>query len=483
MDFYGRRYVFDDLGRRLDRIRDTGTGQLLAVRGRRQVGKSRLFTRFVEQSGLPYLYFTAVKNAAPAAQLQTLVADMRTSTTPLKDADSLFAAPPTDWRDALGRIAVACRDTPSVVVVDEFPWAAAADPSLEGQLQNAWDRQLEHTPVLFVLIGSDVTMMERLTEHDRPLYGRAKNQTISPFNPAECAEALSAGVGTEADAVAAFDTALVTGGYPRLVADRARAESTTAFVHEQLGDENSDLAVMGQRSLDSEFPDAQQARRVLSVIGGTEIGSSTFNQVVGRLPGADSTAQTAVTRAIRVLSDKGVVTVDVPVGSGANSKLRRYRIADPCLRFWFRFVEEQLPHIARGRPDIARSAFDRGWLSWRGRAVEPLVQDAVSRLGPDLPGLEGAGQAGSWWNRDNSTEYDIVLPAAAGKKALLVGSVKWRGNKQFGARDLAHLAEARHHVPGADTAQLLAVCPAGLADGVRPDVALGPADLLAAWQS
>ncbi|MFE2377965.1 ATP-binding protein [Streptomyces sp. NPDC059398] len=479
MDFYGRRHVFDDLHGRLDRIRETGTGQLLAVRGRRQVGKSRLFTRFVERAGLPYLYFTAVKNAPPAVQLRTLTADIHTSTTPLKDADTLFAAPPADWRDAFGRTAVACRNTPSVVVVDEFPWAAGADSTLEGQLQNAWDRQLEHTPVLFVLIGSDVTMMERLTEHDRPLYGRAKNRTISPFNPAECAEAL----GPEADPSAAFDTALVTGGYPRLVADRARSASTTAFVHEQLSDENSDLAVMGQRSLDAEFPDAHQARRVLSAIGGTEIGFGTFSQVVGRLPEAGSAAQTAVTRAIGVLSDKGVVTVDVPVGSSPGSRLRRYRIDDPCLRFWFRFVEEQLPHIARGRPDIARGAFDRGWASWRGRAVEPLVQDAVSRLSLGTPGLESAGRAGSWWNRDNSVEYDIVLPAAVGRKVLLVGSVKWRENKRFDARDLTHLAGARHHVPGAETARLLAVCPAGIADGVRPDGVLTPADLLAAWQN
>lgn len=106
-------------------------------------------------------------------------------------------------------------------------------------------------------------MMERLTEHDRPLYGRARSTTIAPFDPAECAEAL----GDEGDPLAALDTVLITGGYPRLVLDRARARSTRAFVHEQLGDENSDLAVMGQRSLDAEFPDAQQARRVLSAMG------------------------------------------------------------------------------------------------------------------------------------------------------------------------------------------------------------------------
>ena len=478
MDFYGRQRTLAGLNRRMQVIRETGTGQLLGVRGRRQVGKSRLFTRFVEQSGLPYLYFTAVKNETPARQLQTLTAELRTSTTPLADADSLFSSPPADWRDALGRIALACRHTPSVVVIDEFPWATAADPTLEGQLQSAWDRVLEHTPVLFVLIGSDVAMMERLTEHDRPLYGRVKSTTVAPFDPTECADALR-GEGP----MAAFDTALVTGGYPRLVIDRARAGSTRAFVHDQLGDENSDLAVMGQRSLDAEFPGPQQTRRVLSAIGGTEVGFSTFTQVVGQLHEEGIAAQTAVTRAIRVLSDKDVISVGVPVGAASNSKLRRYRIDDPYLRFWFRFVEEQQAHIARGRPDIARDNFDRGWPSWRGRAVEPLVQEAVSRLSPGLPGLDGAGRAGSWWNRDNSKDYDIVVPAASGKRVLLLGSVKWRENKPFGAHDLDRLAEARTVVPGAASAPLLAVCPAGVADDVRADLVLGPADLLAAWQT
>ncbi|MFJ9681138.1 hypothetical protein ACIRP2_24255 [Streptomyces sp. NPDC101194] len=89
---------------------------------------------------------------------------------------------------------------------------------------------------------------------------------------------------------------------------------------------------------------------------------------------------------------------------------------------------------------------------------------------------------GSRWNRDNSREYDIVVPAASGKRAPLLGSVKWRETKRFSDRELSHLAEARFAVPGASAAPLLAVCPAGVEGGVRPDLTLTPADLLAAWR-
>jgi uncharacterized protein len=131
-----------------------GRGQLLTVRGRRQVGKSRLLTHFTENAGLPYLYFTAVKNAPVSQQLATLVAEARTASRPLADLNVLLASTPSTWSDALDRIAVACRAGPSIVVLDEFPWAVEADPSLEGTLQNVWDRNLEGTPVLLVLVGA-----------------------------------------------------------------------------------------------------------------------------------------------------------------------------------------------------------------------------------------------------------------------------------------------------------------------------------------
>ncbi|KQV03319.1 MULTISPECIES: ATP-binding protein [unclassified Kitasatospora] len=480
MSFYGRQAVLRQLSGHLDAIRDQGTGRMLAVRGRRQVGKSRLFTRFVEQSGLPYLYFTAVKNADPAGQLQTLTSDLATSRIRLPEADTLFAAPPSSWSDALGRIALSAAHTPTVVILDEFPWAAATDPTLEGALQNAWDRRLEQSPILLVLIGSDVTMMERLTEHDRPLFGRARDLLIHPFDPAECAEALGSGHAP----VDAFDAHLVTGGYPRLLLECARVGGVREFVRQELSDENSSLVVAGQRTLEAEFPEGPQARRVLSAIGGHEVGVAAFSQIVGRLPEEGGTAQTATTRALRTLTEqKGVVVTDTPVGAPPKGRLKRYRIEDPYLRFWFRFVEQQVPQIARGRADIAIDVFERDWTTWRGKAIEPLVHEALRRLRPDLPVLDGAEEIGSWWTRDNANEFDIVARIARTRRVSAVGTVKWRERKQVTAAELNHLAVARSVVPEAADARLITVCPAGVHSEVRPDLHLGARELLAAWGS
>lgn len=478
VEFVGRFAALRTLGQLVTEVAGSGNGKLLTVRGRRQVGKSRLLTHFTENSGLPYLYFSAVKNASTGRQLSALAADAATATRPLTGLNTLFAGTSGDWSEALKNIAVSCRANPSIVILDEFPWVVEADPTLEGTLQNAWDRHLEGVPVLLVLVGSDVAMMERLTHHDRPLFGRSRTMVVNPFDPGECASAL----GGKRDPMEVFDTYLITGGYPRLVARATEAPGALKFAEEQFADETSELVVTAQLSLDAEFPLDAQPRQVLSAIGWAELGAPAFSQVVGCL-GDSGAAETAVTRALKVLVDaKRVVSVDHPVGTAPSTKLRRYRIRDPYLRFWFRFVEPQLANIARGRADLAVAGLRRGWHSWRGKAIEPTVHEGLFRLAPDLENLADVGQVGGWWNRNNNPEVDIVAARdAQGRNIAAVGTVKWRENTPITRTDVVGLHQAKAVIPGAADALLLGVCPAGAHPNAGLDLELSAQQLLTAW--
>ena len=84
-------------------------------------------------------------------------------------------------------LAAALPPAPSIVVLDELPWLAEQDARFDGALQTGWDRLLATRPVLLLLLGSDLHMMERLTAYDRPFFGRADNLVLGPLNPAETA--------------------------------------------------------------------------------------------------------------------------------------------------------------------------------------------------------------------------------------------------------------------------------------------------------
>lgn len=182
-----------------------------------------------------------------------------------------------------------------------------------------------------------------------------------------------------------------------------------------------------------------------------------------------------------LVDGKRIVATDLPVGAGPRSKLRRYRITDPYLRFWFRYCAPHLADMARGRSDLAIGHFDRDFASWRGKAIEPVVHAAISRMARQDRRLGGLVRVGAWWDRAGKHECDIAGAQRSGDVALL-GTVKWRARQAVSSAELAALADARSVLPRAAGAQLAVVCPAGVRGGVEPDVLLDADDVLSAFR-
>ncbi|WP_443065082.1 DUF234 domain-containing protein [Streptomyces sp. NBC_01336] len=105
------------------------------------------------------------------------------------------------------------------------------------------------------------------------------------------------------------------------------------------------------------------------------------------------------------------------------------------------------------------------------RAIEPVIREALWRLGSDdgqLPG--GTDAIGGYWTRTNDPEIDIVGAdrAPIAKKITLVGSVKWLEKKPFDNRDLARLVTHRSQLPGADDTTPCSPSPATAAPPTSP---------------
>lgn len=474
--FYGRGAELAALDDELQRARGSGTGRLIAVRGRRQVGKSRLLERFAAQSGAPYGVIAGMKSTPVEVQMRRAVETLDSAVRPLPGLAAVTAVTPTDWYDLLSRVRLALDEQPSILVIDEFPWAEEANPGLDGLLQSLWDTDLGRRPVLVVLVGSDEAMMSRLFEHDRPLFGRLDgNIVLEPFTPAETAQALGGSRG----AMETFDVHLITGGFPELVAHARRFESATELARDTFARPHSLLADVAQINLAGELTDRAGARAVLGAIGADEIGVVSFSRIASTLGGGHA-AETAVSRATEMLvQTKRIVAVELPAGS-RGARLKRYRIADSYLRFWFRFIEPHLRNIEVGRGDLAFGSFRASWPVWRGKAIEPIVREAMLRLAPRLPAPFAAIESvGGWWDRTGAHEYDLLGIGAAGAP-VAIGSIKWRG-RSFSARDLAELADGRSVIPQAGAANLIAIAPQGTKPGLRVDLALNAEDLLGAW--
>ncbi|MFC8044381.1 ATP-binding protein [Nocardia sp. NPDC057353] len=470
-EFVGRRRELRLLDRELAKVvagvGGSRPGRCVLLRGRRRVGKSRLVEIFAERAEVPFLFYAAT-GASPEVDLARLGRDAQASSLP--SADLLAAARPSSWDaafDILG--ATLPSDRASVVIMDEVPYLMDSEGNFEGMLQRAWDRVLETKPVLLILIGSDLSMMEALNSYGRPFHQRGREMVLGPLDPAEVGEML------DLEPAAAFDAALITGGLPLVCAEWPRGAGMWEFLADALDDPVSALLVSAERSLAAEFPQQAQARAVLSAIGS---GERTFSNIA-RAAGGISAA--SLQRSLAVLTDKRVIAAELPVAPWP-SKDRRYRVADPYLRFWLKLLGPAMPEIERGRGDLTLARIRENWTSWRGRAIEPLVREALARLLPDA-NLPAAPAIGGYWTRTNDVEIDIVgadrQPVA--KELLFVGSVKWLENSPFDRHDLAALHRHRAALT-AEPVPVLAVSRSEF-DCRGLDATYGPAELLAAWST
>lgn len=353
------------------------------------------------------------------------------------------------------------------MVVNEFLYLTEKDPSIESVLQAVWDRRLQATPVLLVLIGSDRAAMDALSEHGRPLYDRPREMVVEPLSPADVGALL------ELPPAEALDAYVTIGGFPVLALEWGAGRSREEYLAEALTDPTSFLVVSAERALAAEFQQEAHARAVLGAIG----ADSRVHKEIAKRTGLSATT---LARSLDILDAKGVIDRLTPYSTKPAPRTRRYRVADPYLRFWLRFVGPHIDEIERGRGSVVLDRLASSWTSFRGRSIEPIVSDALERLLPD-PRLPGASHIGSYWTRSGSAEVDLVggdrRPVA--EAIAFLGSIKWRDSGPFTRADGEILGAQRLYVPGAGPrTPLVGVSRNGFEPRSNLVVELGPEDVL-----
>lgn len=476
--FVGRGSELRALHTELEQARETGGGRLVTVRGRRQVGKSWLVEQWLEDYGGPSVFFEA-HGYTETRELERFREALAGSSLPSAQAASgvTFA----DWEAALTLASAnATQAAPGVIVLDEFPdlcnKARDADgnpaPSpQEGAVRAAW-RDLQKRPIVLVLIGSDLAMMERLTKYGFPLYQRPTRQlVVNPLSPHEVSRM------TGRSGADALDAYLVTGGFPQIVR-LWTSGSMEAFLRGELADPSSEFVRSAERILDGELPASVQARTVLSLIGS---GERTYSGIAS---GAGIKGN-VLSRPLTTLMDKRIINALLPI-STAPSDAKRYYIGDPYLRFWLRFIEPRRGQIDRGIGRASAASIAATFGDYAGRAIEPIVRSGIERMVANGDGRFGAtGIVGGYWTKDNSVEIDLVgadKESPPVKSVSFVGTVKWRGSKPLDGHDVAALQRSSELMNGVTPrTTIVGVSRAGFGDIAREIVKVTPDEILEAF--
>ena len=392
----------------LTQLWQSDRAELVIVTGRRRVGKSYLLARFSQS--VEGLYYQATRRTErdQVAALARLVGEH------FEDAALLEGTPFVRWEDLLGYLVRKVSGERLLLVLDEFPYLCEASPALPSIVQALLDHDLQHSKIKIVLSGSHISAMRRLQAADQPLYARrtAKLQ-ILPFAASHVRDFLP---GLEPqDALLTYG---IFGGLPGHLALLDPSQDLPTNVARNLLSPSSRLFDEAEHMLDAFLGDAEVHYSILSAIAS---GQHTWSGITSRLGRSSG----SLSRPMNWLIEMEIVQRVVPVTHDrpARSKTVLYRIADPYVQFWHRFVAP-----------IVRSGAS-AWLS-----PEQLFEQ---RVAPHLNEYMGAifeetcrafvrhrwggelifDRIGEWWSHRGETQLDVV--ALTGSGELLVGECKW----------------------------------------------------------
>lgn len=300
--------------------------------------------------------------------------------------------------------------------LDEFRYLAKSSPELPALLQKLIDaKSLKYN---MIICGSSQQLMQGLVlDATSPLYGRADQiLKLLPIGVHYLREVLAC---SAQDAVEEY---AVWGGVPRYWEIRLQSSSLKEAIEYNLLNAQGLLFEEPYRLFIDDMRDIVQASTLLSFIGN---GVNRLSKIAAR---ANKPA-TSLSGPLDKLITLGYIQREIPFGENPrNSKKGLYKVSDPFMDFYFRFVVPNRSLIELGRRNAVMEKLTRQFNAYVSWHWEELCRRAVS--GQVFMGKR-YGLASRWWgniSRGEQVEIDVVAESTDGKY-LLAGECKWTDNE------------------------------------------------------
>lgn len=390
--------------------------------GKRRVGKTELVKQFIKDK--PAIYYMA-EETNQETQLKSFAQEVGKYTNDAHIAEYGFRS----WQEALSYLKI--RKQKIVLVFDEFPYLIQANSGVPSFFQKIWDHSWKDSNIFLILLGSSISMMEtEVLGRKSPLYGRRTGQIrLQPFSFDECKEFIS-----RAD----FDQRLhyygLCGGIPAYWNFIGREKSFWANLEETVLNKQHMLYEEVEFILREEL---REPRNYFALLQAISLGKRKLHEITN----SSGLVSSKAAKYLSVLCDLKIIEREVPASEEKPLKSKKglYRVIDPFVNFWFKFVFPNRTKIEiAGAKEVAKDIKDSYalYLSYMYEEVSKqiLIQNQKKLFWFDRIG------------RDWGPNYEIDLFAVNKKQSsVLFGEVKYT-NKQVGINILNELKQKAQQV-------------------------------------
>lgn len=377
----------------------SGRPEFVVIYGRRRVGKTELTLHSVRDK--PSVYFLAEekKYADNLEDMKVMMADF------LKDEEFRMIQF-KNWAQLFKSFLERAKGR-TVVIIDEFPYLVRENKAIASEFQKIWDLYLSKTDAVLVLVGSSISMMEKLLGRKSPLFGRRTAQfEVKPVDIFHAHEFLP-GYSME-DCISVYGC---TDGIPLYL--RQFNEKLAVFENIRTAFFRKDSLLYSEAEIlmKQEF---RQPANYFAILKAISFGNTKQNEISNHA-GID---KTIISKYLQNLERIRVVRREYPVTEKKEKrKNARYAFSDNYFRFWFRFVYPNRALI-ESRPDEAFEIMKKEYGTYLGLIFEKVAAEFLWR------NLElKFTRLGRWWHKDS--EIDLVALNEITKEILFF-ECKWR---------------------------------------------------------
>ncbi|MBU4031958.1 MAG: ATP-binding protein [Candidatus Thermoplasmatota archaeon] len=375
---------------------------LVAIYGRRRVGKTELIKRFMLDKKGCYILFTNENMRENIKFLKAGFASMLEKPY-FKDlaVDNLY-----DIFRYLGDEIDSGEKY--VISLDEFPFILEVNRGVLSTFQKIVDEVLKNTNIMLTITGSSMSMMENdVLGYRSPLYGRNLNiWKLQPFEFREICALLD-------DISIASETYFVFGNIPYYLSFYDEKISLPDNIKMNILTKGMNLYDEPLILLRQEFRESRTYKLLLKYI-------SLGYRSIGKLCSVSGMDKSNISKYLDTLKETGLIEHVLPLGKKRGGI---YEITDPFTDFWFRFVYPNRADLEMGNIDKVIEIFDKEKNVFFGHRFEYLIKHLLETK--TFREFEDFTQIHRWWHKER--EIDIVGINELGKE-ILFAECKWQDN-------------------------------------------------------
>lgn len=300
------------------------------------------------------------------------------------------------------------------LIIDEFQEFLRINPSIYSSIQKLWDLNKDESKIHLIFSGSVYSLMKKIFEDaHEPLFGRADFKIhLQPFSISTLKEILQDNNAYSSRNLLEFF--ILTGGVAKYIElfvlygvfDKTSMINEIIKPHSLFLDE-------GRNRLVEEFGKEYGVYfSILSLIANSKTAKSEIESVLDKNVSG---------YLYRLENDYNIIRSIKPFNAKPNSKVQKYEIIDNFLSFWFRFIYKYQSLIEAENYDRLKEIVLRDFDTFSGKFLEKLFIELLKEE-------KKYTKIGSYWERNNQNEIDIVAVDDLNKE-VLIAEVKLNSNR------------------------------------------------------